>query len=446
MDEILGATTIYQKKQALDRIANGLGLQDAYNATLDRIRQQDSSKSKLGMAVLMWVSRCERPLRWAELRHALGVDLVAEAFATDNVPSVRTVLACTLGLVTIDEKASAVRLLHLTLQEYLRASPTIFKTPQSTMADTCLTYLNTLSFQAPQRNSDRTLNSSIFRATRGPRRNFNMALNISIFQALQRPQPNYDTALSPLSFYAPQRNFDRALDLVLEKWPFLEYATHFWGTHAAREVTEEVKSRALRLLDGYESHISARILLQGDGMFWWSDKDVHGISGLHCIAFLGIVEIAVAMLEKQKWNVNGRDSRGDTPLMWALRYGNNSMVELLLEQRDIRLDMVIRDGRTVFSLAAGSGEEGAVKFLLERGGVNPNLSDNSGRTPLSFATERGHEGIVKLLLESREVNPDSPDSSGRTPLSFATERGLQGIVKLLLKRKEVNPDSRDSSG
>jgi len=74
MNAILGATTVHQKRQALDRMANGLGVQDAYNTTLDRIRQQDGGKSKLGMAVLMRVSRCERPLGWKELRHALGVD------------------------------------------------------------------------------------------------------------------------------------------------------------------------------------------------------------------------------------------------------------------------------------------------------------------------------------------------------------------------------------
>jgi len=63
-----------------------------------------------------------------ELRHALGVDLGAGGFTIDNVPSVRTVLGCTLGLVTINENASTVRLLHLTLQEYLGTSPTVFET------------------------------------------------------------------------------------------------------------------------------------------------------------------------------------------------------------------------------------------------------------------------------------------------------------------------------
>ena len=162
MDAILAATTIRQKRQALDRMANGLGLQDAYNTTLDRIRQQDGSKSKLGMVVLMWVSRCERPLGWKELRHALGVDLVAEEFTIDNVPSVRTVLSCTLGLVTIDENVSTVRLLHLTLQEYLGANPTIFETPQSMMAETCLTYLNSPFVQRPQLDLDTALAESPF--------------------------------------------------------------------------------------------------------------------------------------------------------------------------------------------------------------------------------------------------------------------------------------------
>ena len=203
MDAILAEATIYQRRQALDRIADGFGLQDAYETTLDRIRQQDDVKSKCGMAALMWVSRCERPLRSQELCHALGVQLGAEGFSIDNVPLMRAVLGCTLGLVMVDENASTVRLLHHTLQGYLTGFGT--KLPlfniQSTIAETCLAYLNSPS--------------------------------------VREQQPDADKAL--------------------EAWPFLEYATRFWGTHAAREVTKQMKSRALRLLDGYENHVSAAI-------------------------------------------------------------------------------------------------------------------------------------------------------------------------------------------
>ena len=387
MDEILAAPTIYQKRQALDRMANGLGVQDAYSTTLDRIRQQDRGKSKLGMAVLMWVSRSEWPLEWKELRHALGVDLVAEEFAIDNVPSVRTVMGCTLGLVTIDKYGSTVRLLHLTLREYLGASPTIFETPQSMMAEICLTYLN----------------SPLVRG-------------------------------SVLDPYQAQK-----------EWPFIKYATYFWGTHAAREVTHKVTSQAFRLLDGYESHVSAMILWRKIRK-WHSNQDAQGISGLHCIAFWGIAEIAIAMLEAKKWDVNGRDPRGDTPLMWAVRYGNDRVVELLLEQGDIKPDVSVRGGRTVLSIAVESGNEGAVRLLLGCGDVSPNLSDSSGRTPLSFAVKGGHEGVVKLLLGREDIDPNSSDRNGLTPLSYAAKWKREDIVKQFLEHGNVNPNLADGNG
>ena len=386
MDAILAGATIHQRRQALHRVANGLGFQDAYSTTLDRIREQGGSKSKLGMDALMWLSCCEQPLRLEELRHALGVELGAEDFSINNVPSVRTILGCTLGLVTIDKSTSTVHLLHLTLHEYLRQHPTPFLTPHSMMAEICLTYLN----------------------------------------------------------YRSVRELRVDLDKVLPTSPFLEYATCFWGVHAAREVTEPAKSLALRLLHGYENDASATILWRKKIRKWRSEGDVQGISGLHCIAFWGIVEIAISVLDMKKWDVNGRDSRGDTPLMWAVRYGNYRVVELLLKQGDIRPNLVIRDGRTVFSFAAESGDEPTVKLLLDSGIVNPDLSDSKGRTPLSFAASGGHEGVVKLLLERGDVNPSSSDSDDQTPLSYATSMGRESVVKLLSEPRTSNCESLET--
>ena len=387
MDAILAEATVHQRRQALDRVANGLGFQDAYDQTLDRIRQQGGSKSKLGIAALIWVSRSERPLRSQELLHALGVEVGAEDFSNRNVPSIRTVLGSTLGLVKIDQHTSTVRLLHFTLREYLRQHPTLFVTADSMMAEICLTYLNYPSIRASS---------------------------------------NPDNARG--------------------KSPFLEYATCFWGTHAGREVTESVKSLSLRLLDRYEKHVSAPILWREKIREPYFHEDVHGISGLHCIAFWGIAEIAIAMLEGKKWDVNGHDSRGDTPLMWAIRSGHYTLAELLLEQGDIQPDVTVRGDRTVFSFAAESGNERAVKLLLELGNINPDSRDSKGRTALSFAAAGGHEGVVRLLLEREGVNPNSWDNNGRTPLSFAASGGHEGVVKLLLDRGDVNLNLPDNDG
>ena len=90
MDAVLAEATIHQRRQALHRMTKGLGLHDAYDTTLDRIRKQGGSKSRLGMEALMWISRSERPLTSQELCHALGVELGAEDFSIQNVPSIRT--------------------------------------------------------------------------------------------------------------------------------------------------------------------------------------------------------------------------------------------------------------------------------------------------------------------------------------------------------------------
>jgi len=67
MDTILARATIHQRRQALGRITKGLDLPDAYATTLDRIRQQGGSRSKLGMEALMWISHSVRPLQAEEL-------------------------------------------------------------------------------------------------------------------------------------------------------------------------------------------------------------------------------------------------------------------------------------------------------------------------------------------------------------------------------------------
>ena len=142
MDAVLEDATVHQRRQTLRRMTSSFGLDDAYSTTLDRIRQQRGNRVKLGMEALMWISCSERPLKADELCHALAVEVGTRDLNVSNLPSRQTLLSCTLGLITIDEQASTVCLLHFTLQEYLVAHPSLFITSHSMMAEICLTYLN----------------------------------------------------------------------------------------------------------------------------------------------------------------------------------------------------------------------------------------------------------------------------------------------------------------
>ena len=389
IDAILGEITLHQRRKKLDEMTKGQGLGDAYAATISRIQTQQRSMSKLGMKVLMWISHSERPLHVDELCHALGVEEGSTDLNIRNIPATETLLACCLGLATVEKSSSTLRLVHYTLQEYLSHSPNLFINPHSMIAGVCLTYLN--------------------------------------FRHIRRISPT--------------------LRSVPPTIRFVEYASCYWGAHARRETTESVKRLALQLLDGYDKHIASKMMLLHTMSIWDQPFDREdcptGFTGLHGAAYLGCAEITAALLEMNKWDVRATDLKGNTAVVWAARRGHDGVVRILLEMGDANPGAPDGSGRTPVSLAAENGYEGVVGVLLEQDDVNPDTADILfGRTPLSWAAQSGHQGVVRMLLEREDVNPDTVDILfRRTPLSWAAQNGHEEIVKILLEREDVNPDS-----
>ena len=371
-------------------MANGLGLRDAYGAALGRIKRQSGERARLGMAALMWISHAERPLKVDELCHALAVEAGSPNLDTNNVPSIGTLLACCQGLFVVEKEASTVRLIHYTLQEYLRTHPDLFGATHSAIAETCLSYLNSQQIKA------------------------------------------FSTC--------PSSNL---LDT-----PFLQYSSVYWGVHAKKDLSDRTKLLALKLFDDYDHHISIKILFEAQKMCWYlvgSDKSSL-FRGLHCASFFGIVEIVASFVEMESCDINQMGSIHETPLHWAAWDGHEGVVKTLLGRDDINPDELDNDGQTPLHWAALRGHEGVVKALLGRDDVNPDKPDNYGKTPLRMAAKGGHERVVKVLLGRDDVNPNKPDNNGKTPLHWAAWFGYEGVVKVLLGRDEVNPDKPDNYG
>jgi len=224
----------------------------------------------------MWVSHAERPLHVDELCHALGVE-GSEDQDTRNIPTIETLLAFTLGLVAVEKSSSTFRLVHYTLQERLSNNTELFPNAHSMMAEVCLTYLN----------------------------------------------------------FPHVRSFSSALRSVPPTTPFVEYASCHWGTHARSETTENVKTLALKLLDGYDKHISSKVaLLRGvraEEQPFDREDTPRGFTGLHGAAYFGCVEIAIALLEA---------SKGDcTTKVTAQRNGASVLVQCGIDQFCIVLEI-----------------------------------------------------------------------------------------------------------
>jgi len=262
-------------------MTDGLGLESAYGESLGRIKRQGGARAGLGMAALMWITHSERPLKVVELCHALAVEIGSPNLNDDDVPSIGTLLTCCQGLVAVDKEASTVRLIHFTLQEYLRTHPEFFGTAHSTIAETCLSYLNSQQVRA--------LSTS--------------------------PSPD------------------------LQGTPFLEYSSLYWGVHAKKDLSDYVKLLALKLFDDYNHHISIRTLLEHKGYSNTIDLDrLPLFSGLHCASLFGIVEIVPGLLEVEGCDINQRDCVDNTPLVWAALSGHERVVRILLNQGDVGSD------------------------------------------------------------------------------------------------------------
>ena len=253
-------------------MTDGLGLGSAYGQTLGRIKGQGGAKARLGMAALMWISHAERPLQVVELCHALAVEIESPNLHADNVPSIGTLLLCCQGLVTVDKKASTVRLIRFTLQEYLRAHPKLFGAAHSAIAETCLSYLNSRQV---------------------------IAFSTS---------PPHD----------PQGT------------PFLEYSSVYWGIHAKRGLSDCAKQLALKLFDDYSNHLSAKVLLEVQ-ISRAHSRDFNRpswFSGLHCACFLGIAEAVARLVESEACDINQTDYTGNTSshigLEWTRRGCENT--------------------------------------------------------------------------------------------------------------------------
>ncbi|PUU75509.1 hypothetical protein B9Z19DRAFT_1131165 [Tuber borchii] len=202
-DVVAKETTIHRRRGKLSSITHGLGLGDAYRTTLGEIKRQGGEKARFGTAALMWISYAERPLKIDELCHALAVEIGAPNPNTDNIPSITTPLACCQGLAVAEKEASTVRLIHFTLQEYLRAQPDLFSPAHSTIAEICSTYLNSLQVKA-----------------------FSTS-----------PSPDHQHAL------------------------FLEYSSLYRGVHAKRNLSDRAKLLALKLFDDHNNQTLTEILL-----------------------------------------------------------------------------------------------------------------------------------------------------------------------------------------
>lgn len=145
----------------------------------------------------------------------------------------------------------------------------------------------------------------------------------------------------------------------------------------------------------------------------------------------------IKLLLTEKTNINAQDRLGRTPLYHSVEIGNDTVINLLLENVHVGHSIADHRGRSPLHLVVSQTKcSCTVAHALISRGANLNASDTSGSTPLHLLMQHfghGSDEMIKLLLEWG-ASTTAQDLAGRTPLHYAGYLTLSHlrIIRLLL--------------
>lgn len=170
------------------------------------------------------------------------------------------------------------------------------------------------------------------------------------------------------------------------------------------------------------------------------------LASIHLAALYGHKELVELFLE-HGIDVNARNNKNDTPVLWAAR-GNHVDTVRLLIRRGADLQLENDKGSTPLYWAVRYGFAELVRVLLDEGQADVGQRRKLGlETPIVLAAALGHTQVVGQLLDHR-AEVGTTMSNGMTALMAAASEGNDDVVvKLLVTRGGLDElDRVDASG
>ncbi len=221
------------------------------------------------------------------------------------------------------------------------------------------------------------------------------------------------------------------------------------NTKTMEDKIARIKKKYLISAIEYSDVERVRLLLK-NGANINSARRENGINALHLASFHAkTTDLIDTILETGKFDINGTDNKGRTPLHFAMLGYNATSARYLLEM-GADLNINDKNGVTPLHLAAAKNEETTelIDILLETGQCNINGVDNYGRTPLYWAIERSAPVTINARrLIKMGADPGIADKNGVTPLHMAARNAeTMDLIELLLKTEAVDVNCVDKQG
>ena len=367
------------------------GLNDSYDKAMKRIQHH-------GRLLLKLVSYAYRPLKIKEVEHALGMTPGDEEILDEEVIPASTLVSRCAGLVTINESEEVV-FSHYTIENYFTTRRNeLFESGQKYMTEICLHYLSLKEFQnGPVRGEEEG----------------------ALFEAR------------------------------LMKYPFFEYASIYWGTHArACEIgsASDLASNFIRDDACRNASIQALWYSSEGATNHWLNRN--SASPLHLAMYFKYTELTSRLLEEGA-DANFQESFGMTTLMWAAQVGDLEMAKKTIHMK-VPLEAVNTHGESALYIAIKKGHEDIANLLIAEPLLDVNLPFKRGETeeitPLNFAIAREEVCIVQKLLARDDISTNVIDKHGWPIVHWAASVGDPRIMEAIVGIPGIDLNCPDHSG
>ncbi len=155
----------------------------------------------------------------------------------------------------------------------------------------------------------------------------------------------------------------------------------------------------------------------------------------------GDMDTVRLLLERDPGLIEIPDDSGNTPLHFAVAYGQPDIARFLIE-KGAPIDAQNQEEFTPLRYASVRNQHEAARALLEAG-ADTEIPDDYGRTPLLIcARETGDVEMARLLLD-HGANVNAKDRFEDTPIVLSAWRGFEDQVNLFLDRGAETPIDGD---
>jgi hypothetical protein len=144
MDSLADCLTIGEVLHALEHLPKEIN--NTYDQAMARVEKLSANRQRAVKKLLLWVSFAERPLKIAELEHAIAITRGMTKSGKDYILSAKVLTSMSAGMVIIDE-SEYVRLTHETAEGYFKEKrKVLFPTGETEVTESCIAYLQLEAF------------------------------------------------------------------------------------------------------------------------------------------------------------------------------------------------------------------------------------------------------------------------------------------------------------